>query len=86
MRASVGRRIAGLVGGAAIIAAVVLNVTVTQSEGDGFVTVFPGGTVAPETSNLNFTNGTASTTSIGDAGTGSHPIAAAVKSGPVRFH
>ncbi|HEX4984079.1 MAG TPA: hypothetical protein VFV63_20415 [Ilumatobacteraceae bacterium] len=35
--------------------AVVLNVTVTQSEGAGYATVFPGGTIAPETSNLNFT-------------------------------
>jgi hypothetical protein len=36
---------------------VVLNVTVTQSEGAGYATAFPGGTVAPETSNLNFTGG-----------------------------
>ena len=36
---------------------VVLNVTVTQSEGEGYATVFAGGTVAPETSNLNFTGG-----------------------------
>ena len=35
--------------------AVVLNVTVTQSEGSGYATVFPGGTAVPETSNLNFT-------------------------------
>ena len=37
--------------------AVVLNVTVTQGEGAGYVTVFAGGSGAPETSSVNFTGG-----------------------------
>jgi hypothetical protein len=38
--------------------AVVLNVTVTGAKGGGFVTVYPGGSTRPPTSNLNFTAGT----------------------------
>jgi hypothetical protein len=37
--------------------AVVLNVTVTQSEGAGYVTVFAGGSGAPATSSVNFAGG-----------------------------
>ena len=38
-------------------AAVVLNVTVTEPEADGFVTVYPCGTDRPNASNVNFTAG-----------------------------
>lgn len=38
-------------------AAAVLNVTVTDPTGDGFVTVFPSGVVRPLASNLNFAAG-----------------------------
>ena len=37
--------------------AVVLNVTVTGAEGNGFITVFPCGQAVPTTSNLNFVAG-----------------------------
>jgi lysophospholipase L1-like esterase len=37
--------------------AVVLNVTVTAAQGDGFVTVWPCGTDLPNASSLNFTTG-----------------------------
>jgi hypothetical protein len=37
--------------------AVVLNVTVTDTVGDGFLTVFPCGEAVPRASNLNFTSG-----------------------------
>ena len=37
------------------VVAVALNVTVTEAAGAGFVTVFPGGTTRPATSNLNAT-------------------------------
>jgi arylsulfatase A-like enzyme len=39
------------------VAAVVLNVTVTEATGDGFVTVFPCGTPRPVASNLNYAAG-----------------------------
>jgi hypothetical protein len=38
-------------------AAVVMNVTVTQPQRDGFLTVYPGGLSKPNASNLNFTHG-----------------------------
>ncbi|MCU1400054.1 MAG: hypothetical protein JWN62_3163 [Acidimicrobiales bacterium] len=38
-------------------AAVVLNVTVTEAQGAGFVTVFPCGTERPNASNLNYVTG-----------------------------
>ncbi len=37
--------------------AVALNVTATEAEGSGFVTVFPNGPTRPFASNLNFTSG-----------------------------
>ena len=40
------------------VAAVVLNVTVTQPTWDGFITVYPTGQPRPGVSNLNFTTGT----------------------------
>ncbi|WP_316528441.1 hypothetical protein [Kitasatospora brasiliensis] len=39
------------------VAAVALNVTVTDPKGPGHLTVFPSGGQAPSTSNLNFTTG-----------------------------
>lgn len=45
----------GLPGGA--VAAVVLNVTVTNTKSNGFVTVYPSGTPTPNASNLNFAPG-----------------------------
>jgi hypothetical protein len=37
--------------------AVVLNVTVTQPKGSGYITVYPGGAARPPTSSLNFSTG-----------------------------
>lgn len=37
--------------------AVVLNVTVTSADTDGYVTVWPCGTTRPDASNLNFVRG-----------------------------
>ena len=37
--------------------AVVLNITVTEAEGPGFVTVYPCGTALPTTSSINFSTG-----------------------------
>ncbi|AUG79315.1 hypothetical protein CFP65_4578 [Kitasatospora sp. MMS16-BH015] len=42
---------------AADVTAVVMNVTVTDTTGPGFLTVYPDGTQPPTTSNLNFTAG-----------------------------
>lgn len=39
------------------VAAVVLNVTVTDAKSFGFVTVYPGGTAKPNASNLNYATG-----------------------------
>jgi hypothetical protein len=39
------------------VTAVVLNVTVTSAEADGYVTVWPCGSNRPATSNLNFVRG-----------------------------
>lgn len=39
------------------VAAMALNVTVTSPESAGNITVYPGGTTAPATSNLNFVRG-----------------------------
>ncbi len=51
--------------------AVVLNVTVTESQGAGFVTVFPCGATPPTASNLNFVaGGTIANNVIAKVGTG----------------
>jgi hypothetical protein len=54
-------------------AAAVLNVTVTDAAGDGYVTVFPCGAPQPNASNLNFAAGTTIPNNviakIGDGGT-----------------
>lgn len=61
-----GQRAAGSVtsvqiGGRATVptdaSAVVLNVTVTGTQGDGFVTVYPCGTAIPTASNINYVTG-----------------------------
>jgi hypothetical protein len=39
------------------VSAVVLNVTVTQAQGGGYLTVYPGGAARPLASNLNFSAG-----------------------------
>jgi Divergent InlB B-repeat domain len=39
------------------VAAVALNVTLTETAGSGFVTVFPCGSAVPTASNVNFTSG-----------------------------
>jgi hypothetical protein len=50
-------RVAGRGGVPADAAAVVLNVTVTEAEGPGFVTVYPCGAARPNASNLNYVAG-----------------------------
>ena len=50
-------QITGRAGVPADAAAVVLNVTVTQAQGAGFVTVFPCGAGRPNASNLNYVTG-----------------------------
>ncbi|MCU1389163.1 MAG: hypothetical protein JWL72_2501 [Ilumatobacteraceae bacterium] len=50
-------QITGRAGVPADAAAVVLNVTVTEARGAGFVTVFPCGTDRPNASNLNYVTG-----------------------------
>lgn len=53
------------------VGAVVLNVTVTQPKGSGFITVFPAGFARPNSSNLNFTaNETIPNLVIAKVGTG----------------
>ena len=55
---TVGLQVAGRGGvPASGVAAVVMNVTVTQPGTGGFVTVFPSGTTMPTASNLNFVAG-----------------------------
>ncbi len=43
--------------GAPSAAAAMVNVTVTQTAGDGYLTVYPCGTAVPETSSLNYRGG-----------------------------
>jgi hypothetical protein len=50
-------RLAGSSGVPVGAAAAVLNVTVTETSGSGFVTVYPSGVTRPTASSLNFTNG-----------------------------
>ncbi|MEO5837224.1 MAG: hypothetical protein ABIQ73_09825 [Acidimicrobiales bacterium] len=50
-------RVAGRGGVANDATAVVLNVTVTQAEGTGFITAYPCGSDRPTTSNLNYSAG-----------------------------
>ena len=50
-------QITGRAGVPASAAAVVLNVTVTEAQSEGFVTVFPCGTARPNSSNLNYVTG-----------------------------
>jgi hypothetical protein len=54
------------------VSAVVLNVTVTEPDADGFVTVYPCGTQRPNASNVNYTAGAtipnAVTVKVGAAG------------------
>ena len=38
--------------------AAVLNITVTEPQGPGFITIWPCGTERPNASNLNYTTGT----------------------------
>jgi hypothetical protein len=54
----VGARLGGTSAVPAGTIAVVLNVTVTEADGAGFVTVFPDGSAEPATSNVNYTFGT----------------------------
>ncbi|MCU1394361.1 MAG: hypothetical protein JWM34_2789 [Ilumatobacteraceae bacterium] len=65
-------QVAGRAGVPADASAVVLNVTVTGAEGNGYVTVYPCGSPQPTTSNLNFTVGqtipNAVISKIGDGG------------------
>ena len=49
--------VAGRAGVPADAVAVVLNVTVTEAQGDGFITVFPCGAAQPTASNLNYVAG-----------------------------
>ena len=56
-RSTVSLVIGGRAGVPATAASVVLNVTVTGAEGDGFVTVYPCGAPQPNASNLNFVRG-----------------------------
>jgi hypothetical protein len=49
--------IRGFAGVRADATAVFANTTVTGPTADGFVTVYPNGTTAPTTSNLNFVAG-----------------------------
>ena len=49
--------VAGRGGVSNIATSAVLNVTVTEPAGPGFITVFPCGTARPTASNLNFTKG-----------------------------
>jgi hypothetical protein len=49
--------VSGRAGVAVDAESVVLNVTVTEPQGPGFVTVFPCGSARPTASNLNFTTG-----------------------------
>ena len=49
--------VAGRAGIPADAVAVVLNVTVTEAQGDGFITVFPCGAAQPTASNLNYVAG-----------------------------
>jgi hypothetical protein len=55
--ATISAAIAGQGPVPASVSAVVLNVAVTQPAAPGFLQVWPGGAVAPDTSNLNFTSG-----------------------------
>jgi uncharacterized protein YkwD len=56
--AETSRKVLGTAGiPASGVAAVVLTVTMTQALADGFVTVYPTGTVVPNTSSLNVTAG-----------------------------
>jgi len=48
----------GKCGTAPTASGLILNVTVTQPTGAGFVTVYPGGTGVPNTSTINFKNAT----------------------------
>jgi hypothetical protein len=50
-------QVAGRGGVPSTIGAVVLNVTVTEPQADGYVTVYPCGSPRPNASNLNFTAG-----------------------------
>jgi hypothetical protein len=52
-------RVTGRGGVAADAGAVVLNVTVTEPAGAGYVTVFPCGSAPPNASNINYVKGTA---------------------------
>jgi hypothetical protein len=50
-------QVAGVAGVPLRATAVVMNVTVTDTSGDSFLTVWPGGTTRPTASNLNFSTG-----------------------------
>jgi DNA-binding beta-propeller fold protein YncE len=54
---TIALQVAGAGGVPAGATGVVLNLTVTQANGAGFVTAFPSGTVQPEASVLNYTPG-----------------------------
>jgi len=61
----------GLDGVAADATAVVANITVTNTDGNGFIIAYPAGSTAPNTSNVNFTKGeTVPNSAIIPVGTG----------------